>query len=304
MGFLPAGAIPYQQYIKTEAYSIVEVLRSLNYDCISMHPYYESGWMRTTVYPLLGFEESLFIQDFPQEKLIRDYVSDKEMYDQVIVQYENKADDQPLFLFGVTMQNHGGYNYDGDNFEKSVSLSGMSQEFSNAEQYLSLIQESDKALETLMEYFQTVDEDTIIVFYGDHQPNLNNTFLEEVHGGSFDTLDEQELLYKVPFFIWANYDIEEEYIELTSLNFLSNYVFEAAGIEMPVYNQFLLEVESVIPAMNSQGYYSVSDGHFRLYSDAEGKEAEVLEQYRILQYNAIFDDENRSEIFFSMNAIQ
>ena len=52
--------------------------------------------------------------------------------------------------------------------------------------------------------------------------------------------------------------------------------------------------------MNSQGYYSKSNGRFQLYNDAEGQEAEALNQYRILQYNAIFDEKNRSDVFFPM----
>ena len=300
MGYLPTGSIAYQQYIKKPTYSLVEIFKSLNYQCISMHPYSESGWMRTTVYPLLGFDNSYFIQDFPQKKLVREYVSDQEMYEQIIEKYENKPDDQPLFLFGVTMQNHGGYEYEGNDFEYTNFLSGMSREYSDVEQYLALLQISDEALKTLIEYFKAIEDKTIVVFYGDHQPNLDNNFLEEVHGGNFDTLDEQELMYKVPFFIWANYDIEEENVELTSLNFLSNYLFKAAGIGLPAYNQFLLNIQKVIPAMNSQGYYSKNNGRFQLYSDAEGQEAEALNQYRILQYNAIFDEKNRSDVFFPM----
>lgn len=298
MGFLPTGSIAYQQYVKESTYSLVGILKSLNYNCIAMHPYSGSGWMRTIVYPLLGFDNSYFIQNFPRENMIRDYVSDQEMYEQIIDKYENKASGQPLFLFGVTMQNHGGYDYIGDDFEQTIFLSGMKKEYSDVEQYLSLLRASDEALKTMIEYFKTVDEKTIIVFYGDHQPNLDNTFYEAVYGGTFDTLNEQELMYKVPFFVWANYDIEEKSIEMTSLNFLSNYLFEVAGIDMPAYNQFLLKVQEVIPAMNSQGYYSKSNEQFQTYSDAKGEEAEILNQYRILQYNAIFDEKNRSDLFF------
>lgn len=74
---------------------------------------------------------------------------------------------------------------------------------------------------------------------------------------------------------------------MTSLNFLSNYLFKAAGIGLPAYNQFLLNIQKVIPAMNSQGYYSKNNGRFQLYSDAEGQEAEALNQleyFNITQY--------------------
>ena len=163
---------------------------------------------------------------------------------------------------------------------------------------MSVIHETDKAVEYLITYFESVDEDVVILFYGDHFPRLEEEFYEEVHGGSFDTLDEQQLKYKVPFFIWANYDIEEQYVECTSLNYLSNYLYEAAGMELPSYNLFLKDLQEVIPAMNANGYYSLSKGKFLTYDEAEGEEAEWLEKYQILQYNSIFDEENRSEVFF------
>lgn len=114
----------------------------------------------------------------------------------------------------------------------------------------------------------------------------------------FDSLDEQMLQYTVPFFIWTNFDIEEQSIELTSLNFLSNLMLEAAGLELPAYNRFLADVKEFIPAMNSFGYYSKEQGKFVSYDEASGIEEEILQKYQILQYNCIFDEENISEVFF------
>ena len=136
------------------------------------------------------------------------------------------------------------------------------------------------------------------MFFGDHLPNLDPGFYEELHGGPFDTLEEQMLQYTVPFFVWANYDIEEQDVGLTSLNFLSNYVYEAAGLPLPPYNAFLKDVQEVIPAMNAFGYYSKEQGAFIPYEEAAGEEAEMLDLYRILQYNCLFDKENRSQVFF------
>lgn len=106
--------------------------------------------------------------------------------------------------------------------------------------------------------------------------------------------------YIVPFFIWANVDIEEKNIELTSLNFLSNFLLETTELELPAYNSFLVDVQKVIPDMNSFGYYSKEKNKFISYEDATGIEEKMLPKYRILQYNCIFDEENISEVFFSI----
>lgn len=297
-GFLPRGSIPYQQYIKEEVYSLVSVMQGQGYINVAVHPCNATGWSRETVYPVIGFENSYFIDDFDQNNLMRYFVSDQEMFDRIIDEYEKLNEDDKLFLFGVTMQNHGGYEYEGENFEQEIELKGYSQEYPKAEQYLSVIHETDKAVENLITYFDSVDEDVVILFYGDHFPKLEEAFYEEVHGGDFDTLDEKQLKYKVPFFIWTNYDIEEQYVECTSLNYLSNYLYEVAGMEMPAYNLFLKDLQEVIPAMNANGFYSSDNGKFMTYDEAEGKEAEWLERYRILQYNSIFDEDNRSDVFF------
>lgn len=82
------------------------------------------------------------------------------------------------------------------------------------------------------------------------------------------------------------------------MNFLSTILLETAGIKLPEYNQFLNDIDEVIPAMNSLGYYSKEQEKFITYDEATGYEDEVLQKYRMLQYNCIFDGDNKSEVFF------
>lgn len=299
MAFLPTRSVPYQQYINNYAHSVVSNLKQKGYKCVSMHPYYANGWMRTTVYPYFGFDESLFLDDFPQKNIVREYVSDMEMFNTLIDKYESMtANGDRAFIFGVSMQNHGGYTYEGSNFSNAVTLSGYSKDYPDAEQYLSILHKTDSAVEKLVDYYKNSDREVVIVFFGDHLPGLQNEFFEEIHGGPFTTLDEQMLKYSVPFFVWANYDIDEAYVERTSINYLANYMYKAAGMALPPYNAFLADAMSVVPVLNSFGYYSVSDGSFKHISDSQGQEAEILKEYELLQYNCIFDTENRSGLFF------
>lgn len=200
----------YNLYIHEPIYSMASYLHKYNYYCEATHPYFGSGWSRTTVYPLLGFDKMTFIDDYPQKNLVRDFVSDQEMFEYVIHEYEARDSSKPWFLFGVTMQNHGSYSYSGPNYSPSIELRGYEQSYDDVEQYLGLINETDKAVEILINYFSNQEEPVLILFFGDHLPNLNHDFYREVHGGEFNTLAEKELQYKVPFFIWANYDINEE----------------------------------------------------------------------------------------------
>ena len=298
MAFLPVGSVVYQQYLNDEPSSMVSTLKNEGYTCVAMHPYYETGWSRDLVYPTLGFDECYFIEHFDQSQLIRKYISDEELYSKIIERYESRKVNENLFIMSISMQNHGGYATSYDNFPENYYKIGRS--YTDANQYFSLIRESDNALRDFVNYLETVEEPVEIIFFGDHQPSLNRKFYEILNGKGLSglTLGELQALYTVPFFIWTNYDTPEETVEITSLNYLSTLALERAGIDLPPYNQFMADMMEVVPAINSRGYYSIEHGKYLHVEDALGKELEWLKKYESLQYNGLFDTKNKSSIFF------
>jgi len=303
LAWLYPNSIVYQQYINDRSYSMVEVLQRYGYNCVAMHPYLAKGWNRPAVYQYFGFDETYFEDRFEHNSLLREFISDQAMVDEVIQYYERQKDGgSPLFLFGITMQNHGGYTYSGENFQSTVDLSEtLNGEYPQAEQYLSLLRETDSAVESLITYFSGLEEKTVVVFFGDHHPKLDDGFEEALNGKGLETLDEQECRYTVPFFIWANYNIEEKEVGVTSLNYLGNYMYEAAGLPLPTYSRFLSELQEKIPAINSLGYYSISNGKFISTEEAEGEEAAWLSLYQKLQYNCLFDKKNFNQTLFPVS---
>ena len=298
MAFLPSGSVVYQQYISKTPTSIVSNLKNDGYTCVAMHPYYETGWSRNAVYPDLGFDETHFIDDFDQTKILREYITDRELYEKIINRYESRAANEDLFIMSISMQNHGGYTEKYDNFDEKVRLLGLN--YPDVNQYLSLVHESDSALEYLISYFQNVDDPVEIVFFGDHQPSLSSSFYPNLNGKGLSGLTEDELedLYTIPFFIWTNYESTEVELPIPSINYLSTLALERAGIELPAYNQFLADMMETIPAINSRGYYSKSAGGFLHIEEAVGEEAAWIRNYNILQYNNMFDKKEKSEVFF------
>lgn len=297
MGFLPNGSVPYYQYLNDNAYSLAWVLEDCGYRSMAAHAYYKMGWNRDQAYPLLGFRESHFVEEYPQELMVREYVSDQEHYDFMLDMLDRQSD--PAFIFGVTMQNHGGYQEPIESYNHCIELQGDYAGFDQAEQYLSLIHASDEALQYLINRLEDYPEDTVVLIFGDHQPKLEPEFYQALNGGDpLDDLQEQMLQHTVPFLIWANYDIGEREVGLTSLNFLAGYLLDAAGLNRTAYHSYLKDVEEVIPAMNALGYYSLEQGGFVEYDQATGREKRILDNYRIVQYNALFDRENSSVLFF------
>ncbi|MCI8391191.1 MAG: sulfatase-like hydrolase/transferase [Roseburia sp.] len=298
MAFLPSGSVVYQQYITDTPTSIVSNLKNEGYTCVAMHPYYETGWSRNMVYPDMGFDEMYFIDDFDKTQMVREYISDQELYETIIRRFERRAANEDLFIMSISMQNHGGYTDKFENFPEPVRMLGLN--YPDVNQYLSLLYESDIALEYLITYFEQVEEPVEIVFFGDHQPSLSSGFYPHLNGKGLSglTQDELEALYTVPFFIWTNYESEAGEVEITSLNYLSTMALERAGIPLPAYNRFLSDLMEEIPAINSRGYYSQTEGGFLHKSEAAGTEAERIREYEILQYNNMFGGKEQSKIFF------
>lgn len=286
MAFLPQGSIPYQQYVKSEVPSVASQLTSLGYETIAMHPYNSTGWQRNTVYPLFGFQQMYFINDWDNPEKIRKYVSDKSCYDKIISLYEQK-DESPLFIFNVTMQNHSSYTDEYDNFTPDVTVENVKS--TSLTNYLSLIKKSDEAIEYLVDYFSQVDEDTIIVFFGDHQTtNSVMSPIMKLNGKSFDSLTDEENndRYKVPYFIWANYDIEDASDLETSANYLGMRTLQAADLPLSSYQSFLSELSQSFPVISSIRAQS-ADGTSKDVKDVKDE----LNSYQTLQYYYLFDYE-------------
>lgn len=299
MAFLPAGSIAYQQYIQEETQSLVSTLNNQGYTSVAVHPYSPTGWNRTKVYPYLGFANFLSIDDFENPKLIRHLISDTSSYDKLIELYEQKDPGDPLFLFNVTMQNHGGYDTAYENFQESIQLNEPAG-YPEAQRFISLMKESDQAVEQLISYFSNQEEPTIIVLFGDHYPNVEKEFYSELYGNELDNLSLEDLQkqYSVPFFIWANYDIEEEYIDLISANYLSSLLLKTAGLKLSPYQEFLYQLQQSIPAMNINGYMD-QEQNFHTYQ-TETDFTEFLTEYQILQYNNLFDKKHKQGDIFTL----
>lgn len=284
MAFLPQGSVPYQQYIKGKTPTLASHLKGYGYQTAAMHPYHASGWERDQVYPWFGFDNSYFLDDFEHAEIVRKYVSDQANFEKIIDIYEQKDTDSPLFLFNVTMQNHSSYSEAYDNFHPDIELTDINSQA--LENYLSLIKLTDEAVENLISYFQTQEEETILVFFGDHQPtNFIADPILRSHGKTSDTLSDEELnlRYSVPFFIWANYDIEEASGVETSVNYLGSRTLKLAGIPLDPYSAYLNELKETFPVITSMQV-----------TDSSGESTSVKEKlpelntYEILQYYMLF----------------
>ena len=286
MAFFPNGSVPYLQYIRDGISTIVPQLEEYGYTTYGTHPYRAKGWNREFIYDLMGFDYRYFQGSFPFEDKFRNYVSDEADF-KSILEWRNNTEG-PFFMFNVTMQNHSNYGGDFDNFDPQIVAkfkNTSSNKYLN--KYLSLMYETDQDVASLLSELSQSDRKTIVVFWGDHQPNdyVVRPIYKE-YGLDFDnqTYEQQQQRQKTPFFIWANYDIQEQTNVEISLNYLNILLFETAGLQLDEYQTFRKNLwQGQIPMMNAVGYRN-DDGDLVEYDDAPEEIQNLLNEYQNIQY--------------------
>lgn len=286
MAFFPNGSVPYLQYIRDGISTIVPQLEEYGYTTYGTHPYRAKGWNREFIYDLMGFDYRYFQGSFPFEDKLRNYVSDEADF-KSILEWRNNTEG-PFFMFNVTMQNHSNYGGDFDNFDPQI-VAKFKNTYSNKylNKYLYLMYETDQDVASLLSELSQSDRKTIVVFWGDHQPNdyVVRPIYKE-YGLDFDnqTYEQQQQRQKTPFFIWANYDIQEQTNVEISLNYLNILLFETAGLQLDEYQTFRKNLwQGQIPMMNAVGYRN-DDGDLVEYDDAPEEIQNLLNEYQNIQY--------------------
>ena len=282
---LPRWSYPYQQYSLKTLPSLAREFKNNGYDTVAIHPGKPENWNRKNALLNLGFDRFIDKNDFIDPEYIGYFISDKSCYDKIIEEFKNKEKEK--FIFAVTIQNHGGYNSSRFNNDEMVQLGSELNTYTDAREYLTLIQKADQAWKIFFTYFKKIGEPVIICIFGDHQPYLDEEFYEKLYGHSLKELssEEEEKRYMTPYLIWSNYDtgIQKER-KNTSANFLGTLLLNASGIlENPFY-EYIYSMQQEITEMN-RDYYRTKDGVLHKSDEDD----EWLKEYQDMQYYEMFD---------------
>lgn len=207
--FLPAGAVPYDHYIKRETPSIPLILRDNGYRTVAVHPYHAWFWNRHQVFPLLGFEQFISAADFSEDTKRGWFISDEALVDRVIRTVEKTGG--PYFIFALSMQNHGVYDA-GRYAPDEVMVSGEFPERLrlSLQTYVTGLRDADRQLARLIRYLETRSEPVILLFTGDHLPGFGKEFALYRESGIIRsrpgdyTREEYFYTSSVPCLLWSN----------------------------------------------------------------------------------------------------
>jgi len=243
------------------------LFRNNGYRTIAVHPYYREFYNRHVIYPLIGFDEFITIEDMPSAPIRGDFISDEYFTNRIIEQIILAQEaNEPLFLFGISMQNHWCFSptkYEG--LELNVVAESPKLNANQLGYVNSLLQglfDADKQLGRLVEFVEGLDTPTIIVFFGDHQPILGQH--EELIFQSLGFLTHQEeflwdledrvKMFTTPYLVWANYDLNTEPWGDISTFFLGALVAQASGINLNYHYAYILAASEYFRAFTNELY--------------------------------------------------
>lgn len=149
----------------------------LGYESTYIHPFKSSFYNRQAAFTAMGFDHLLFQDSLtvPVRQYPRDmHISDETLTDQIIAQLE-QGDQQPQLIWATSMQNHTPYvkleEDDPTLVEDPAGL--LSQgELEGINAYAVGIRDTDRALGRLLDYLDSRERPTALLFFGDHQPLL------------------------------------------------------------------------------------------------------------------------------------
>ncbi|WP_129111112.1 LTA synthase family protein [Bacillus toyonensis] len=299
MSFLKPGSIPYQQAVagQKEIPSIASELKNHGYYTNAIHAYGRSFYKRDDVYNVLGFDNFNAEDTMKNVEVDGDYISDVSISKEIIEELNKRK--QPTFIHAVTMQNHFPFN-PGRFEEKQIEISGLTDEGSKAEleTYTEGVRRSDEALKYLIEQIQELERPTILVFFGDHLPVLGTNkaiYKEAGYIENEETVNERLAMAETPLLMYANFDILNDNLGLVSPIYFSNLVFDYAGLNKSPFYQFLSELHEEIPVLRDE---LKVDKNGEEMKDLTKKQKEMLEQYKMIQYDLLAGKQYSKDILF------
>lgn len=286
------GVTPFNVLDLVNASSIVSNLNSLGYYSLGSHGEVSMNYSRGQSYKNLQFQSVHFKEDFLDATTFggRSFYTDESLYQNLIRWYEEAPEEDPRFLYLLTIQNHGDYNKSDDAYDLVHVQTDFGANNSRINEFLTLVHLSDEAFRDLTEYFSGVDRPVLICMLGDHAPSFARNLVE--NGPENDLL-----LRKVPLLIWANFPLEQQGLGTMSMNYVVPTLFDIAGIQLTPYYSYLLRMKEDIPILTSYGdYYDAEGNRYTYDSDQGGPYEELVDSYFCLEYENLTKRRNQ-ELF-------
>ena len=278
--------------------SITDVFKNYGYKTVFLHSYNSQLYNRAKIYKDFGFDKVLFEDSFEKPEYKGGYISDMELAEKIISLYEEKKDDK-LFLYAVSMENHQPYTR--DKFEKSpvkIKTENLSsEEIEIFDAYITGLADADKSLGRLVNYFSKKKEPVMLVFFGDHLPNLmlneeDSVFtkLGYVDGADSTKWGSSQLkkMLSTDYVIWTNYKDNDYINETQGSNFLGVSVLDRLGLKLTDYYNWLKN--RIVPELLMYRSRLFVDENGTDFEKVYASDKEMIDDYAVAIYDIIYGD--------------
>ena len=290
MSFLPAGSLPFRQYIRRPLPSLPRALGDLGFATTAVQADARYYYNREQVYDLLGFQHVVWLNDMPGvERAARPgWPSDQAVVAAVI---EASRGPHPFFVFAFPSSTHSPYTsgvYRDSDLE--VLDPPPSDRVGEVKEYINAIRVADQAIGTLIEHFRRQPDSTIIAIIGDHVAPLSadalGPFLAQLT--ALPEVERARRMRRVPLLVWANFRLSREDSEL-SINALPSYLLDRMGIPASGFLALTDDVRQRIPVVAS--YLQGPEGEIWGWDSLPARERSLVEDYRLLQYDLLLGEQ-------------
>jgi hypothetical protein len=182
---------PYRLFSKHSVPNLAGYLKQAGYRTLCIHPYHAGFYLRDHVFPRLGFDEFIDLNGFDDRQKCGQFIGDVAIADKIQALLE--AASQPLFIFVITMENHGPLHLEQadvanqDRFYSSPPNSVLD----DLTVYLQHLQNADQMIKQLKDSLLASQRGGLLCWYGDHVPIMASVYQ---HLGEPDGLTD--------YFIW------------------------------------------------------------------------------------------------------
>ena len=288
--------------IKRDVSSLPSLFNTIGYKTMAFHPGFAWFYGRQDVYPKLGFKDNFFLENIDQPEMKGGYVSERQFSEifrsRFLEALENS--DEPIFSYGLDIQNHGPYFYDkyGKNLPYQCTVSLSEEAANNFGSYFLGIKDMDIMLGEVYDMIMSLEEPTIMVFYGDHLPGLGSdpsAFDEIGIKLSHDDLEKEIEFYSTPYVILANESgrafLNRENVEIQDGNAVSANYLASMVLDMLNYNKvdnffiYNSEMRKKLPIISRNFIFDGVNTYPR--NEVKGEAKEAYEDYKKYEYYRI-----------------
>ena len=200
--FFGAGEYPYKTILrKTTAESLNFNLKDLGYSTHAIHNNKGTFYTRQKVFKMLGFDTFTSIEYMNiEETTPLGWAKDKYLT-KSILDALNSTETQD-FIYTISVQGHGDYPSTPVENHSKITLSGLedAERLTSFEYYVNEIHEMDQFIGELTHALSLMNEDIVLVMYGDHLPTLGIEDVELSNGDIFQT----------EYIVWNNFGLEKQ----------------------------------------------------------------------------------------------